>query len=336
MTKQSVLLTLIALIAITSCKEKDKFERDLGDSKLTVEIHRLDQDLFNVPEDGLEAHVAHLLQEYDKFLELYSYQIIRIGSPYHADYVNRLSQFMNHETVRLAKQEVDKTFGSLAKEQELLSSAFTYYHYYFPEKVVPAVYTYVGGFNESVVLADSLLGIGLDKYLGNDCEYYAQLGFPAYMQQNMKPEMIPYDAVRGWVSSEFVFNDSVNNVLSHMVYQGIMQYTMDALFPKSNEALKYGFTNEELAWCKKNQRSMWEYLIEHEILFSTNHMTITKYIEPAPFTQGFPEVAPGRAIIFLGREIVGAYMEKNPEVTLPQLLALTDYNQIFREAKYKP
>ncbi len=336
MRKHSVLWLLILLLAIGSCKRKDKFERDLGEHKLTVQIHRLDQELFDVPEAGLEAHMTDLSQKHGKFLELYSHRIIRIGSPYHVDYLSRLSQFMNHQTVQLAKREVDKVFGDLKEQEVLLSEAFSYYHYYFPNKVVPSVYAYVGGFNESIVLADSLLGIGLDKYLGSDCEYYGQLGFPAYMQQNMKPEMIAYDAFRGWVSSEFVFNDSIDNVLSHMVYHGIVQYAMDAMIPNGNEALKYGFSPAELEWCANNQRAMWEHLIEHEILFSTNHMTVTKYIEPAPFTQGFPKVAPGRAIIYLGREIVGAYMEKHSDVTLPQLLAIEDYSALFRDAKYKP
>ncbi|MFO7938662.1 MAG: hypothetical protein R6U66_02825 [Bacteroidales bacterium] len=336
MRKREILWVLIFLMLLGACKQKNTFERDLDEQEVSIDIERLDQIIFEGADNNLEAHVASLLQHHAEFMELYSHKIIRIGSPYHADYVNRLTKFLQHETVLKAKEEVDETFSALNEEEALLSTAFSYYKYYFPERAVPRVYSYVGGFNESIVLADSLLGIGLDKYLGSDCEYYGQLGFPAYMQQNMKPDMIPYDAIRGWVSSEFVFNDSVDNVLSHMVYQGMMQYAMDAFLPYGQEPLKYGFTPQELKWCQNNQRAMWDYLVEHELLFSTRHMVIAKYIEPAPFTPGFPEEAPGRAIIYLGRQIVGAFMDKNADVTLPMLMAMDDYTKIFQDARYKP
>lgn len=336
MRKLLLLSGVVAIVIFGGCKKRNEFKKDLTGHEIELQLHRFDKDLFADAQGDLTGHVQQLLTDNALFLELFSYQIIRIGSPYSADYTANLRRFMTHSTVVKAKKQVDEVFADFDSQYASLNKAFSYYHYYFPEMSIPEVYTFIGGFNESIVMADRVLAIGLDKYLGRDCVYYDQLGFPEYLQAQMKPEVIPFDAVRGWLTSEFVFNDSIENVLSHMMYQGIIQYAMDALFPEEPAYLKFGFSEEEYNWCADNYRAMWEFLIEHELLFSTDHMSITKYIKPAPFTQGFPDEAPGRAIVSLGREIVGAYMQRHPEVSLPELLNTTDYSLLFREARYKP
>jgi hypothetical protein len=43
-----------------------------------------------------------------------------------------------------------------------------------PEVEVPTVYTQIGSFDQSIVVADGSLGISLDKYLGSDYPFYQQ------------------------------------------------------------------------------------------------------------------------------------------------------------------
>ena len=65
-------------------------------------------------------------------------------------------------------------------------------------------------------------------------------------------------------------------------------------------------------------------------------MTIKKFTGEAPFTAEFGDASPGRAANWLGLQIVCAYMDKNKEVALKQLMENNDYQSIFREAKYRP
>ena len=217
-----------------------------------------------------------------------------------------------------------------------LTKAFKYYKYYFPDKNVPAIYTYIGGFNQSIVISDSILAIGVDKYLGYDCEFYDRLGIANYLQVNMNPENIPTDALRAWAMTEFEFNDSVDNLVNNMVYQGKILYFLDAVFPEAPDSLKIGFSENEVKWCMKNEKQMWNYLIEQKLLFSTDYMVINQHINPAPFTPGFPSDSPGRATVWLGREIVKAYMKRNPEVSVSNLMFNNNYQKILSESRYEP
>jgi hypothetical protein len=80
---------------------------------------------------------------------------------------------------------------------------------------------------------------------------------------------------------------------------------------------------------------MWMSLIENRLLFSTDEMTISKLINPAPFSFSTSE-APGRASIWLGYRITASYMKKNKNITLEELLLDNDYQKILNEAKFKP
>ena len=43
--------------------------------------------------------------------------------------------------------------------------------------MIPMIYTQISAFNESIVLSDSVLGISLDKYMGEDYPLYKRFFF---------------------------------------------------------------------------------------------------------------------------------------------------------------
>ena len=60
------------------------------------------------------------------------------------------------------------------------------------------------------------------------------------------------------------------------------------------------------------------------------------YIEETPFTKQFGNDSPGRLGIFLGWKLIQSYMKNNPEVTLPELMQISDYQKILNNSKFKP
>ncbi|HKL38227.1 MAG TPA: hypothetical protein VJ876_04975, partial [Bacteroidales bacterium] len=220
--------------------------------------------------------------------------------------------------------------------EEDLEEGFRHYKHYFPEKEVPAIYTFMGGFNQSMVVADSTLAIGLDKYLGRDCKFYDKLGWDEYRQKNMHKQKIPTDCMRAWAQTEWPFNDSTDNLLSNMLYRGKLLYFTKSMLPSEPDTLVTGFTADELKWCRNNEEQIWNYLIDHKLMYSTDYMTINKMINPAPFTSGFPRISPGQAVNWLGWQIIEAYMDRNRKVTLEKLMKENEYQQILNASKYQP
>jgi len=72
-----------------------------------------------------------------------------------------------------------------------LQKAFTYAKYYFPEKPTPEVITYPSELSlGAFTYGDSLLGIGLDFYLGAGFSAYDPMVIPRYIQRTMNADHI--------------------------------------------------------------------------------------------------------------------------------------------------
>ena len=336
MIKKGFVLFIIGISILTSCTKKNKFDIDVSNIEMDIKINRLDKDIFEIDPGNIDKEISDIIDKYGEFFELYNARVINLGNPYNKEYSNYLTGFITDYTMNKVYEKVIEVFPDIENIENDINNAFKRYKYYFPEKKIPAIYTFIGGFNQSVVVADSILGIGTDKYLGKDCEFYDRLGIANYLQKNMNPENIPIDALKAWALTEFVYNDSIDNLVNNMVYQGKIQYFLDAMFPNYSDSLKIGFTSDQMRWCIKNEKEMWNYLIEKKLLFSTDYMTINKHINPAPFTSGYPKESPGRASIWLGWKIVEAYMEKNSKVMLKDLMLDDDYQKILSESRYEP
>ena len=81
---------------------------------------------------------------------------------------------------------------------------------------------------------------------------------------------------------------------------------------------------------------MWEYLVEHKMLFETDRMNILKFTGSGPFTRDFTPESPARAAVWLGWRIVEEYMRRNPEITLEDLMRDNDFQKILTLSKYNP
>jgi uncharacterized protein YjaZ len=121
-----------------------------------------------------------------------------------------------------------------------------------------------------------------------------------------------------------------------MIYEGMLMYFTSQVLPNHPDSLIFGFTPNHMKFLKSNEKYMWTYLIEHKQLFSTESFAIQRFIGDAPFTQGFPNESPGRAVVWIGYRIVKEYMNRNKEVTLAMLMNERDYQKILNRSKYTP
>jgi hypothetical protein len=176
----------------------------------------------------------------------------------------------------------------------------------------------------------------LDKYLGNQSPYYEQLGLPVYKRKNMNPDKLVPDVLYAWAITEWPKADNANNLLSQMIQEGKMMYFMDAMLPDMNDTLKIGYSKKQLEFCKQNEASMWTFLAEQKELFTTDRMSIKRYMDDGPYTASFGMESPGRIGIWMGWQIVRSYMKEHPEVKLSELLMSMDYQSILNQSGYRP
>jgi uncharacterized protein YjaZ len=73
------------------------------------------------------------------------------------------------------------------------------------------------------------------------------------------------------------------------------------------------------------------------LLYEKEFEKIMRYVNDGPNSTGMPAQSPGNIGTWLGFQIVKAYMEQHPKMTMQQLLATNEDAQKFlEEAKYKP
>ncbi|MDQ3190345.1 MAG: hypothetical protein M3Q58_02000 [Bacteroidota bacterium] len=323
---------LVLALLMSSCKN-DRLKIDVSKNNTTVSIFRLEKELFEKKPD-YEKHLK-LFGKLGDFYKNYVEIMINAGPIKDSLTINGLNLFTQDSEIKGVYKDVISEYPDLSGLNAEFSNAFKHYNHYFPNKNIPEVITYISGFNYAIAASDSVLGVGLDMYLGKDYEFYRMIGFPQYKTYSMRNEYITHDAVKGWIATEFEFDPVEKDMLEQIIHHGKIMYIMDAVFPYSEDSLKIGYTKEQLDWCVNNQVNIWSHFIDKQLLFSSNSKEIMTYLNEGPFTPGMPRESPPKLGIWLGWQIVKAYMERQDEVDLEKLLeAKAPY--ILKESKYKP
>ena len=54
-----------------------------------------------------------------------------------------------------------------------------------------------------------------------------------------------------------------------ILYEGKKMYLKDIFLPQLKDNIKIAYTEEEIKWAKENERLIWQYFVEKQILFQT-------------------------------------------------------------------
>lgn len=344
MKRTNALISVILFVSvfiISSCQnnreKKGSVQVGTKEPKQVVNLHieRFEKDLFSINPDSVKEAVPMLKNKYGEFFEIFNF-VLKLGAPKDPRYTELLKKFITDYFENLSYNKVIEVYPNLDKLTSDLNMAFTNYKEYFPGKRVPRVFTWISGWNQSIVTSDTILGIGLDLFLGKECEYYSNLGLAKYIRYTLQKEYIVPECIKTWGNTEFEFKGAENNVLNNMLYKAKIWYFAKKILPQTPDTLLFGFTPGQLKWCNNNKEQMWTYLVEHKMLFSTDLMTIKKLIDPAPFTLYFTKESPGTAAVWLGYKIIEAYMKNNTNVSLPELMQEKDYQMLLRKSNFKP
>lgn len=327
-----VLLSLIGM----GC-ETDRLDVDITEVKVEQKWHRLDRDFFELSQESFDAQHDRFQNEMGDFYKVYIEQLLRLGQMDDPALKYSILSFLKNEEVRKLHQEVQSNFEGLEKEQKHLERAFRYYKVHFKERTVPTVVTFTSGFDSKVAATDKFLGIGLDLYLGAQNTYYQQMQWPEYKRQLMNRNRMVYDAMRGWLLTEFDHEENGSSLISRMIVYGKALYAMDAVFYGEPDYKKIGYSAEEQAWCVANEEQVWSNLIESEALFSSNIGAIKRYLTEGPFTPGMPKESPAQVAYWIGWQIVRSYMNEHPELSLEDMMMEPVDGRLFlQQSKYKP
>lgn len=309
----------LLVLSLLSCDSKSAVEKEIEAIPMDISILRFDKEFAAAtPED-----LPRLKRDYKIFFPEQFHDSIWIGR-------------MEDTLQRQLSDAVAKEFPSEEKIEDQLVPLFQHIDHYFPEFVAPTVVTVTSDvdYQNKAIVADSLLVLGLDTYLGSDHEFYE--GIKRYVAKNLKPSQIGPDVATSY-ARQLISPPKKRDFLAQMIYYGKELYLKDLWLPEVSDAEKIGYSEEEMQWAKENEVDMWRYFIENEVLFSTDPKLAARFINPAPFSKFYLEIdneSPGMTGRFIGWQIVRAFMNNN-DVTASQLMIIPS-DEIYNKSKYKP
>lgn len=329
------LFSLLTLILASCQKDTEEPIPDVSDISVDFTIVRYEEELRT-------KKVDELIESHPDFSKIFFTHVIPIMRQ--QDYQSALDtiilnpQFNNLvDTTLQIHADFDETVAELRR-------AFTYMQYYLPELDAPDVYTFVSGFeHQQFLMADSLqnniVGIGLDMYLGNTFPYASvspeNPAFSNYLTRSFNAAHIPKKVIE-LLLNDYLPKPEKNQMLDQMILNGKKLYLMDKILPMTSDTVVMEYTEDQWAWANDNELEMWAFFLKENLFYETNSQKIKKFLNPSPNAPGMPPAAPGRTANYIGWQIVKAYMRRNPETNIQDLVLATDAQQFLQKSRYKP
>lgn len=328
---ERIVISLLFCLFLIACSSKNKFDIDLPETIDELSVTRFDQELLDADIYNLKSLNQKWTKEYGVLYESFINQMINAGLPQDPMIEYRLEKFLTDSTIILIKSKLQSVFQDFSIYEKELNSAFAYYSYYYPNTVRPNIITFYSNFNAKSFPFKDTLGIGLDMFLGRNekiVSYLAPDIYPQYLKQDMDPEFLVTETMKSWIyanhSKPQEYANSANyavreDFLSSIIYHGKMMLFLDAITPTKSLETKFAYTKKELDWCEKNERFIFQNLIEFELLYSHNIKEIKAYVNPGSFTPGLPQESPGEIGKWIGYKMVKNYFENN-QMSLQELI----------------
>jgi len=330
---------VVALLGTAACNSGNKAP-DVSHIAMNVSLSRFDSALFTIDTNNIQPGLAKLHEAYPVFLPLYITDILNLGaySDSNAAVLQQLHLFLTTPDFRQLEKAVSAKYGSNSTLQSELEQSFRYVKYYIPSFHPPKVVTFISGIaNYGAITVDSILGIGLDMYMGEDFPPYAQIpDYPDYMVHRFAPQYITTNCMQVIQQQLYPPARKNGNLLEQMMEAGKQQYFLDKVLPETPDTIKLGYTKSQLDWCRENERMIWQFFVQNNLVYSSDWQQINHFIGDGPSTQGMPEGAPGKIANFVGWQIIKKYMSEHKEVTLQQLMESKEVTEIFKASKYRP
>ena len=331
MNKTLVFYLFLSFAAISCSKARYPFpQADVELGKIEqIEIRRYGKVLFELDTTNFQPGLKSIQDDFSLFLDADLDDTANI---------NQLYEYVTDSQLILIYQKVIDIYPDLNDFELQLSEAIGRHRHYYPEEPLPDCYTYISDlyFETPVVKRQSNIIIAIDVYLGSDFPLYRYLGLPLYKIQCMTPSNMIVDVMKTVYFDEQIEGYSPKTLLERMIAGGKVLAYLDAVLPAVHDSLKICYSGDKLRWAEDNERNVWAFLVENELLFSTDYRVQTKMIQDGPFTTGFSNNSPARLGIFIGWQIVRAYLNNHPETSLRDLLLDTDAQKILNGSGYRP
>lgn len=345
MMRQNFLLFLSLLLfalLFTNC-DKGKNIPDVSDISVNLDFRRFDKDLFTSDTTNIATTLENLHKKYPVFGDIYFNQILKISDPRYAPQGKTayLKGFVSHPAVRKLYDTIQVLYNDPKRVKSHFTDAFKFYKFYYPQEKTPSVTTFLSEYSVAAfIYGDNDLAVGLDFFLGDTYPYQNYNpnndAFSSYLTRTFNEDHLVAKSIRT-LAEDKAGRLKGNRLLDHMIHTGKQLYFSEKLLPHTPDSILMELSSEKMDWVQNNEREIYAYLLDRELIFSTDYREFNKLINPSPVgNSDIPQEAPGQTANFIGWQMVRAYAARNSEKSLADIMEIEDAQEILDGSRYKP
>jgi gliding motility-associated lipoprotein GldB len=330
---RNLLILFISTSLFYSCDQNNSCEEhpSIETSEIEISFDRLEDTFLSIKTK--DALVNFMQQE-----PTVTKYFLR-GNEYPNDsiMIQVLLQRLNNPHLDTLRQEVNRVFENITDIKLQFTEACGYVKHYYPDFTIPKIKTIATGFDNDLYISDSLIIIGLDYYLGNGAKF-RPIDFPEYILNRYQKEyIVPSCMLLYGISPRFnSTNMKDRTMLAEMIDYGKSFYFAKKMLPCTPDSLIIWYSNEELKDTKSNEDLIWAHFLDNELLYNTNTFIKQKYLSERPKTFEIGDKCPGRIGTWLGWKILNQYADRNPSLSLHDIMKKNNAQEVFTKSKYRP
>lgn len=336
-------LILCSGIIIVSCNDQSSTELTTDiDPETQAQFVRYDNHIDALNSSNYTQEWERLKSDYPAFTDVYTHQILALPND---------TTIIREEVIRMISDsgylklsdDVSKVFADFDKLKPEINQTLENYTKLFGLKDTPSVYTYISGFVYQGFVFDDVnkegVGIGLDMFLGSDFPYEkidpTNPSFSTYLTRAYNKEHISKKIAEVLIEDKMT-PPKQSDFLSLMIWGGKKLYLMDQVLTFKPNHIVIEYTPEQYEWCQNNESQIWDLFFDKNLFYETDLKKFNKLIAPAPTSPGMPPESPGRTANYMGWQIVKAFMKRNPNTTLQELIDIDNPQHILDQSRFKP
>ena len=200
--KRWYLLALFTLVACIGCQWQMRPD-GTGGQEDAVTIERFDQMEILYLTTGDFAALQQMKTSYPTETRALIEDVLRLGRVDEADINTRFLIFFQDSTLQSMMGDVEKQYRDVDDLNGQLTEAFRRLRSMLPDTEIPRIYTQIGSLDQSIVVGDGMLGISLDKYLGEDYPVYLRYGYSEGQRRMMTRQYIVPDCLCFYLLNRF-------------------------------------------------------------------------------------------------------------------------------------
>ncbi|MGV6861239.1 MAG: gliding motility lipoprotein GldB [Putridiphycobacter sp.] len=322
------------ILFIVGCSS-NPLDVDVSEISVDLNFHRFDQKLTQANSiEALKEANQEMFEIGGELYEFYTIEMLLSGSPKDDSIAYYLDAFVKDSMMQIVQENINAKFGNFETYESDITNAFKHLKYHIPHAMLPTdIITYNSTFANGVISSPTQIGIGLEMYLGPENDIISRLPYPEYFKLQMDEQYLLTDIAQSWLTNNVIEDQSGDSFLSHLLYYGKIIYVMEAMMPDlpKHKLLKYSELQYE--WAEVSEYDIWQFIVEQEWIYSKDIKLMIRYFKDAPTTVGL-DGSPARIGQYLGYKIISAYMQKNEDVSVVDLIAEKNESKILKS--YKP